>query len=286
MASSQANCGDADIRILGATTIAKPVTLITGASSGIGAAFARIFAQHGHELVLLARRQARLDAVADAIAARGGERPHVIAIDLGRDGAAPRVAALLVARDVEPEIVVNNAGFGLVGSAAELDREAQLAMIDLDIRVLTDLSLRFIEPMARHRGGLLNVASLAGFLPGPGMAVYFACKAYVLSFTQSLHRELAPSGIKVTALCPGPIRTEFFARAGVAADKLPRVFMRSAERAAREGYEGFMKGRPLVVPGAINKIAAAAPGFLPRSLLRSMVAAVGSNLPLLPTELP
>jgi uncharacterized protein len=216
--------------------------LITGASSGIGAAFARIFAQHGHELVLLARRQARLDAVADAIAARGGERPHVIAIDLRGDGAAARVAALLAARDVEPEIVVNNAGFGLVGSAAELDREAQLAMIDLDIRVLTDLSLRFIEPMARHRGGLLNVASLAGFLPGPGMAVYFACKAYVLSFTQSLHRELAPSGIKVTALCPGPIRTEFFARAGVAADKLPRVFMRSAERAAREGYEGFMKG--------------------------------------------
>jgi short-subunit dehydrogenase len=260
--------------------------LITGASSGIGAAFARVFAQHGHELVLVARRQARLDAVADAIAARGAERPQVLATDLGRDGAAARVAALLAARDLEPAIVVNNAGFGLLGSAAELDRERQLAMIDLDIRLLTELSLRFIEPMARHRGGLLNVASLAGFLPGPGMAVYFACKAYVLSFTQSLQRELAPSGIKVTAFCPGPIRTEFFARAGVAGDKLPRTFVRSPERAAREAYHGFMKGRPLIVPGAINKIAAMAPRFLPRSVLRSMVAAVGSNLPLQPTGLP
>jgi len=234
----------------------------------------------------VARRQARLDAVADAIAARGAERPQVLATDLGRDGAAARVAALLAARDLEPAIVVNNAGFGLLGSAAELDRERQLAMIDLDIRLLTELSLRFIEPMARHRGGLLNVASLAGFLPGPGMAVYFACKAYVLSFTQSLHRELAPSGIKVTAFCPGPIRTEFFARAGVAGDKLPRTFVRSPERAAREAYHGFMKGRPLIVPGAINKIAAMAPRFLPRSVLRSMVAAVGSNLPLQPTGLP
>jgi uncharacterized protein len=115
--------------------------------------------------------------------------------------------------------------------------------------------------MARHRGGLLNVASLAGFLPGPGMAVYFACKAYVLSFTQSLHRELAPSGIKVAAFCPGPIRTEFFARAGVAGDRLPRMFVRSPERAAREAYEGFMKGKALIVPGVINKIAAMAPRF-------------------------
>jgi short-subunit dehydrogenase len=262
------------------------VTLITGASSGIGAAFARVFARHGHELVLVARRQARLDGVADAIAATSRRRPHVLAIDLGRDGAAAGIALELAARDLEPAIVVNNAGFGLVGLAAELDRERQLAMIDLNIRVLTDLSLRFVEPMARHRGGLLNVASLAGFLPGPGMAVYFACKAYVLSFTQALHRELAPRSIKVTAFCPGPLGTEFFARAGIAGDKLPRFLVHSAERAASRAYKGFMNGRVLIVPGAINKIAAAVPRFLPRSVLRSMVAAVGTNLPRLPTKVP
>ncbi len=223
--------------------IAKPVTLITGASSGIGAAFARVFAEHGHELVLVARRQAQLDGVADAIAAGDRRRPHVLSLDLGRGGAAAEIAGELARRDLEPAIVVNNAGFGLFGSAAELDLERQLAMIDLDVRVLTELSLRFIDTMARHRGGLLNVASLASFFPGPRMAVYFACKAYVLSFTEALHRELAPRGVKVSAFCPGPLRTEFFAQAGVAGNRLPRMFMRSAERAARTAYDGFMQDR-------------------------------------------
>src|SRR6266487_4247270 len=135
--------------------IAKPVTLITGASSGIGAAFARVFAE------------AQLDGVADAIAAGDRRRPHVLSLDLGRGGAAAEIAGELARRDLEPAIVVNNAGFGLFGSAAELDLERQLAMIDLDVRVLTELSLRFIDTMARHRGGLLNVASLASFFPGP-----------------------------------------------------------------------------------------------------------------------
>ena len=266
--------------------IAKPVTLITGASSGIGAAFARVFAEHGHELVLVARRQAQLDGVADAIAAGDCRRPHVLSLDLGRGGAAAEIAGELARRDLEPAIVVNNAGFGLFGSAAELDLERQLAMIDLDVRVLTELSLRFIDTMARHRGGLLNVASLASFFPGPRMAVYFACKAYVLSFTEALHRELAPRGVKVSAFCPGPLRTEFFAQAGVAGNRLPRMFMRSAERAARTAYDGFMRGRRLIVPGAVNKIAAATPRFLPRSLLLAIVAGISANLPVPPPENP
>jgi short-subunit dehydrogenase len=269
-----------------ATSVLKPVTLITGASSGIGAAFARVFAQHGHELVLVARRRAQLDAVADAIAAGDRRRPHVLSLDLGRSGAAAEIAGELAKRQLEPAIVVNNAGFGLFGAAEDLDFERQLAMIDLNVRVLTDLSLRFVETMARHRGGLLNVASLASFFPGPRMAVYFACKAYVLSFTEALHRELAPSGVKVTAFCPGPLRTEFFARAGIAREGLPRMFTRSAERAARQGYHGFMKGQRLIVPGIANKIAAAAPRFLPRSWVLSAVARIGSNLPVLPAESP
>ena len=181
---------------------------------------------------------------------------------------------------------MNNAGFGLFGLAAELDLQRQLAMIDLNVRLLTDLSLRFVETMARHRGGLLNVASLASFFPGPRMAVYFACKAYVLSFTEALHRELAPRGVKVTAFCPGPLRTEFFARAGIAKGGLPRMFTGSAERAVRTAYDGFMRGQPLIVPGVVDKILAAAPRLLPRSFLLSIMAAIAANLQPLPPESP
>ena len=198
----------------------KPVALITGASAGIGAELARVFARNGHELVLVARREDRLIALADEIAAAGRPRPAVLAIDLEQRDAVARIAAELASRGLEPAIVVNNAGFGLAGTAADLDRDEQLGMIDLNIRALTELSLAFVDSLARHRGGILNVASVAAFLPGPGMAVYYASKAYVLSFSEALHRELKPRGIRVTALCPGPVPTEFQARSGMRADRL------------------------------------------------------------------
>ena len=162
-------------------------------------------------------------------------------------------------------MVVNSAGFGLRGNAAELDRARQLAMIDLNIRALTDLSLRWIEAMARHRGGVLNVASLASFYPGPGMAVYFACKAYGLAFSEALHQELAPSGIRVTVVCPGPVVTGFHARAGIDEGQFPRKLLRTVGRVAAEAHAGFMRGQRLVVPGFANKVAAALPRFLTRS---------------------
>jgi uncharacterized protein len=187
----------------------RPITLITGASAGIGAELARVFAEHGHELALVARREHRLMELADEIAAAGQPRPHVLRIDLEQPGAVTLLAAELIARDLEPANVVNNAGFGLVGQATRLDRNAQLAIIDLNVRALTELSLAFTDSVARHRGGILNVASLAAFLPGPGMAVYYASKAYVLSFTEALHHELKGRDVRVTALCPGPVATEF-----------------------------------------------------------------------------
>ena len=193
----------------------RPVTLITGASAGIGAALAHEFAAHGHELVLVARREQALNALADAIAAKGRTRPTVLRVDVARVDAAQSIADALARRGLEPDIVVNNAGFGLLGSADELDRAEQLAMIDLNVRALTDLSLRFIDSLERRKGGILNVASVAGFLPGPGMAVYYATKAYVISFSEALHRELAPKSVRVTVLCPGPVPTEFQARAGI-----------------------------------------------------------------------
>ena len=192
----------------------KPVALVTGASAGIGVELARVFAAQGHDLVLVARREDRLSALADEIAAAGRPRPTVLALDLERRDAVAMLAAQLSAQGLEPAYVINNAGFGLSGPAAKLSRDEQLAMIDLNVRALTELSLAFIESLERHRGGILNVASVAAFLPGPGMAVYYASKAYVLSFSEALHRELAGRGIRVTALCPGPVETEFQAAVG------------------------------------------------------------------------
>ncbi len=251
----------------------RPVTLITGASAGIGTALARVFAQHGHELVFVARREQRLAELANSIAARGHKRPLIMPIDLAEPDAVERIGDLLTMYDVEPDIVVNNAGCGLVGAAAEIDLDEQLAMVDLNVRALTDLSLAFVEPLQRHKGGILNVASVAGFLPGPGMAVYYATKAYVVSFSEALHRELAPRGVRVTALCPGPVPSEFQARAGVRSERYPRFFTQSAERVAEDGYRGLAAGRRLVVPGFANKLVPALLRLAPRRLQLALVDA-------------
>jgi short-subunit dehydrogenase len=251
----------------------RPVTLITGASSGIGAALAGVFAEHGHELVLAARRAPELSAVADAIAQPGRRRPHVLSVDLAETGASNRIRAELATRGLEPAIVVNNAAFGLYGEAARLDRSSQLAMIDLNARALTDLSLRFIESLARHRGGILNVASLAAFVPGPSMAVYHATKAYALSLSEALHQELKPQGIKVTVLCPGPVKTDFLELSGMGDDLYPRFLARSAGRVAQDGYNGFMAGRRVVIPGSHNKVAAALLRILPSGMAFALARA-------------
>jgi uncharacterized protein len=220
----------------------RPVTLITGASAGIGVALARVFAREGHQLALVARREDRLRALADEIAGKGPRRPIVIADDLTKPGSSERLRGALAEHGAEPQYVVNNAGFGLIGRAANRDRDEQLAMIDLNVRALTELSLAFVESLERHRGGILNIGSMAGFLPGPGMAVYYATKAYVLSFSEALHSELKPRGVRVTVLCPGPVPTEFAARAGI------------NEGLAEAGFRGLMRGQRVVVPGLLNKI--------------------------------
>src|SRR6201987_187267 len=249
----------------------KPVVLITGASSGIRAALAKVFAAHGHEIALVARRGDRLEALADEIAATGRPRPTLITVDLERRDGASAIAAELSSLGLEPAIVVNNAGFGLRGAAAALSRDEQLAMIDLNVRALTELSLMFVDSLARHRGGILNVASLAAFLPGPGMAVYYASKAYVLSFSEALHRELKPRGIRVTALCPGPVPTEFQARSGMRVDRSQQILTLPADRVAQIGYDGFMRGKRVVVAGLGNKIAVALLRLTPHGLVRPII---------------
>jgi short-subunit dehydrogenase len=249
-----------------------PITLITGASAGIGAALAAVFAEHGHALVLTARREALLAAVADAIEGTGRPRPRIIAADLARPEAAERIESELRATGLEVQFLVNNAGFGLVGNALECGRAEQLAMVDLNVRASTELSLRFTDSMARHKGGILNVASVASFMPGPGMAVYHATKAYVLSFSEALHQELKPRGVRVTALCPGPVETEFQTRAGMPEGYFPKFMSRSARRVANDGYDGLMRGKRVVIPGFDNQVAALLPKFLPRGTLLSLVS--------------
>jgi short-subunit dehydrogenase len=252
--------------------VTERVTLITGASAGIGTELARIFASNGHRVALLARRADRLTRLAGEIAAAGGAMPIVIPCDLEQTDAGDRVAAALAAEGAEVEYVVNNAGFGLFGSAIERDREEQLGIVAVNIRAVTDLSLRFSDHLIRHRGGILNVASIAGFLPGPGMAVYYASKAYVLSFSEALRKELAPYGVRVTTLCPGPVPSEFQARAGYTPGFDSAILNVSAADVARAGYRGLMANKRAVLPGLGIKIVPFLLRLFPRGFI---LAAVG-----------
>jgi uncharacterized protein len=249
----------------------RPITLITGASAGIGVALAHEFAAHSHELVLTARRADRLNALADEIAAAGRPRPTVLPLDLGTPGAVAAIEAELAVRGLRPQFVVNNAGFGLLGRADRLDRLEQLAMIDLNARALVDLSLAFVDDLAASGGGIMNVASVAGFLPGPGMAVYYATKGFVVSFTEALHAELKSRGIRVSALCPGPVATEFGARAGIKRSRSTPLD-RTPEQVAKAGYAGLMANRRCVVPGWPNWLVTRLPRILPRGMLLWLIA--------------
>jgi short-subunit dehydrogenase len=252
--------------------VTERVTLITGASAGIGVELARVFASKGHRVALVARRTDRLTTLAAEIAASGGAVPIVITCDLEQPDAGDKIAVFLAAEGVEVEYVVNNAGFGMFGQAIERDRAEQLGIIAVNIRTLTDLSLRFSDHLIRHRGGILNVSSIAAFLPGPGMAVYYASKAYVLSFSEALRGELAPRGVRVTALCPGPVPSEFQARAGFLPGFDSAILNVSASDVAQAGYRGLMANKRAVLPGLGIKIVPFLLRLFPRGFI---LAAVG-----------
>jgi short-subunit dehydrogenase len=252
--------------------VTERVTLITGASAGIGTELARVFASNGHRVVLVARRADRLATLAGEITAGGGAAPIVIACDLEQPDAGDRITAALAAAGVEVEYLVNNAGFGLFGRAVELDREQQLGIIAVNIRSITDLTLRLADQVIRNRGGILNVGSVAGFLPGPGMAVYYASKAYVLSFTEALRGELAGRGVRVTALCPGPVPSEFQTRAGFQPGFDSAILNVMAAEVAKAGYRGLMADKRVVLPGLGIKIVPFLLRLFPRGFI---LAAVG-----------
>jgi hypothetical protein len=248
----------------------KKVALVTGASAGLGVDFARQLSKRGHRLVLAARRKERLEDLAKEL---GNAR--AVAIDLSKKEAGAKLMADIEANGETVDLLVNNAGFGLIGRFAELDASRERQMIDLNVGALTDLC-RAVAPamIKRKSGGILNVASTAAFQPGPKMAVYFATKAFVLSLTEALHEELKPHGVHVTCLCPGPTRTEFGDVAGFGGNGLfDRVAMESPQ-VVEAGLAGLDKNKAVVVPGLLNKLTASSGRFAPRSVVRKIAGAI------------
>ncbi|HEX2137764.1 MAG TPA: SDR family oxidoreductase [Microvirga sp.] len=252
--------------------------VITGASSGIGAELARVFARRGYSLWLVARREEKLQALAGEFAKAGRARVETMTLDLEDPAAPAALADALAARGIAVHTLVNNAGFGLRGKFATLPLERQIAMIELNVTSLTKLSRLMLPGMIeRRRGGILNVASIAAFQAGPNMAVYYATKAFVLSLSEALHEEVRRHNVTVTALCPGPTGTEFAGKADLDESLMFRRGGMSAAEVARLGVDGYEAGEAVVVTGFTNRAAAIASQLSPRWISRRVTARLNSR---------
>ena len=257
----------------------KPTTLITGASFGIGASLARVFAAHGHDLVLVARSAAKLKSLAKSLSSEHGVRVDTRARDLGEPGSARALARSLDRAGVQVEILVNNAGVLEHGAFTGMAPEAHQRMIRLNVAALTDMVSWFAPSMCeRGSGRIMNVASIAAFQPFASLATYAATKAYILHLSEALHEELRESGVSVTALCPGITDTHMIdplRESGSGARLIPGVLVSDVESVAREGYAACMKGIPIVVPGAMNKLGTLLSRSTPKWLTRRITGAIG-----------
>ncbi|MBV9671157.1 MAG: SDR family oxidoreductase [Acidobacteriales bacterium] len=251
--------------------------LVTGASGGIGLDLAREFAAHGFDLILVARSADKLAANAEELR-RSNVAVEVITQDLEEVGAAEKLVQQLSARKLQVDVLVNNAGYGLVGRFDQLPTDGQVGMMNLNMTSLVALTRLLLPAMIERRSGrILNVASTAAFQPGPFMAIYYATKAFVLSFSEALGEELRGTGVTVTALCPGPVKTGFAERAGATKSSLfQRRAVMASPAVARAGFAGCMAGRRVVVPGRTNWIGTKLVGLVPRGRVLKMVR--GLNL--------
>ncbi|MET3195710.1 SDR family oxidoreductase [Bacillus sp. OAE603] len=241
----------------------KKTVLITGATSGLGYEFVKLFANDGYDLVLVARNTQKLEEIKLTYS---NLNVSIISKDLSVPGSAKEVFEEVESLGIEIDFLVNNAGFGLLGKFDELDINKQLNMVHLNVMALTELTYYFLPKMKKKNfGKILNVASTAAFQPGPLMAVYYATKAFVLSFSEALVEELSETNITVTTLCPGATKTNFGSVANVEDTKMFSQAMNSSN-VAKTGYLSFMKGERVVITGTFNKIGAYSAKFLPRSL--------------------
>jgi short-subunit dehydrogenase len=253
----------------------KLTALVTGASGGIGEELARLFAADGHGLVLVARSEDKLKRLAEELGAKHGVGARVVASDLSRPDAPREIFDALRASGVEVDALVNNAGFGSWGPFAETDLGQELGLLQVNVVALTHLTKLFLPAMiARRRGYVCNVASTAAFQPGPLMAVYYASKAYVLSLSEALANECEGTGVRVSALCPGPTETGFVAAAGMSESKLFDRGAMSAREVAEAGYRGLLAGKTIVIPGARNALLARTVGMMPRKLVAKVVRGI------------
>lgn len=251
--------------------------LVTGASSGIGAEIARRLAERGWGVTLVARREDRLRTLAEELAAGHGVRAEVLAADLTEAEARTALVGATTERGLTVAGLVNNAGFSTMAAVARSDPEREVAMVRTNVEAVAHLCSLFVPTMVEAgAGAVLNVASTAAFQPMPGQAGYAASKAFVLTYTQALGQELKGTGVTATALCPGPVQTEFGEVAGLdggqAGDALPRIMWVSAAEVARAGVDGLVKGRAVVVPGAANRVTATLAPLVPRSVLLPLLA--------------
>jgi uncharacterized protein len=252
----------------------KSTSLVTGASSGIGAEIARELARRGHGVTLAARREERLRELADELSDEHGVRAETISADVADERARARLKQELEARGLAVELLVNNAGFGSGGAFIELDPEQEASMVRTNVEAVVALTGMFVPEMVeRGRGAVLNVASLIAFQPVPFQATYGATKAAVLSFSDALHEELRGSGVTVTSVCPGPVRTEFGESGGFggADDRIPDRFWLEADKVAADAVTALENGDRVTVPGATNQLAALYGQHLPRFLLLPLV---------------
>src|SRR5580704_5746178 len=244
--------------------------LITGASGGIGYELAKIFARDHHNLILVARSADKLAQVARELQAHG-VTVKIVALDLAASIAPKFLFDQLQSEKISVDILVNNAGFGVHGQFAEMPEAEILGQIDLNIRALTELTRLFLPPMiAKHSGRVMNVASTAGFQPGPLIAVYYATKAYVISFSEAIANELHGTGVTVTCFCPGATHTGFADRAGIEKSRLFQLGAMSAQKVARDGYRAMMRGRTLAISGAHNWLVAQSTRFAPRKMVTAV----------------
>ena len=253
--------------------------LITGGSAGIGFELARQFAAHGHDLVLVARNTDQLEAAAGKIEGKYGVTVRTLAMDLADADAPQQLFDRLSADGVEIHYLINNAGFGLGGEFADTDIERELDMIQVNAASVVHLTKLFLPAMLKRRKGrIMNVASTAAFQPGPLHSIYYATKAFVLSFSEAIHEELRKTGVTVTALCPGPTRTEFFERAGTNKTRLfTQAAMATAEDVAHFGYGAMMRGKSVAIPGIGNKLMIQAERFTPRVVVTRIARIVQEN---------
>jgi short-subunit dehydrogenase len=253
----------------------RSTALVTGASIGIGAEFARLLATRGHDLVLVARDQQRLEALAKELEEAHGASCEVQVADLTDAGQLASVEARCVDPERPIEILVNNAGFGSFGTFHELDIETETREIQLNVLALVRLTHAAARTMVpRGHGGILNVASLAGFQPGPQDATYSATKAFVISFSEAIHEELRATGVHVTVLCPGFTRTEFQQRAGAHTESLPSFAWQTPDQVARVGLDALDRNRALVVPGTLNRVVGTFASVSPHAVTRRVSSIV------------